>query len=56
MQKHTYYILDLEGYVLLTVVSQTTARNFDDEAQLSICPLLPVVAKQYGLDKVFYSA
>jgi len=55
MTKHTYYIVDAEGYVLLTVVSQNTARSIDAEAELSVSPLLPVIAKQYGLNKVFWS-
>ena len=56
MTKHTYYIVDAEGYVLLTVVSQNTARSIDAEAELSVSPLLPVIAEQYGLNKVFWSA
>mgnify|MGYP000243474517 CR=1 FL=1 len=55
MKKHTYHILDGEGYVLLTIVSQNTNRSFDDEAEFSVSPLLPVIAKQYGLDNVFWS-
>ena len=55
MTKYTYYILDSEGYILLTIVSQNTNRSFDDEADLSVVPLLPVIAAQYGLDNVFYS-
>ena len=55
MNKYTYYILDDEGYILLTIVSQNTNRSFDDEADISVSPLLPVIAAQYGLDKVFYS-
>ena len=55
MSKYTYYILDSEGYILLTIVSQNTNRSFDDEADLSVVPLLPVIAAQYGLDNVFYS-
>lgn len=56
MTKHTYYIVDADGYVLLTVVSQNTNRSYNDEAELSVSPLLPVIAKQYGLNKVFWSA
>ena len=55
MNKYTYYIVDSEGYILLTIVSQNTNRSFDDEADISVSPLLPVIAAQYGLDKVFYS-
>ena len=55
MNKYTYYILDSEGYILLTIVSQNTNRSFDDEADISVSPLLPVIAAQYGLDNVFYS-
>ena len=55
MNKHKYYILDDEGYILLTVISQNTNRNADTEAKLSISPLLPVIAKQYGREKVFYT-
>ena len=54
MQRHTYYILDSEGYMLLTVVSQNTNRSFDDEAEFLLSPLLPVIAAQYGLDNVVY--
>ena len=55
MKQHTYYILDADGYILLTVISQNTNRNADNEAKLSIIPLLPVIAKQYGREKVFYT-
>ncbi len=55
MNKHKYYILDADGYILLTVISQPTNRNADNEAKLSISPLLPVIANQYGLEKVFYT-
>ena len=55
MSKYTYYIVDSEGYILLTIVSQNTNRSFDDEAKFSVSPLLPVIAAQYGLDNVFYS-
>ena len=55
MKKHKYYILDADGYILLTVISQNTNRNADNEAKLSIIPLLPVIAKQYGREKVFYT-
>ena len=54
MHQHTYYILDSEGYRLLTVVSQNTSRSFDDEAEFLLSPLLPLIAAQYGLDKVVY--
>ncbi len=55
MNKHTYYIVDADGYILLTVESQNTARDFDTEAKISISPLLPVIANQYGLDAVYYT-
>ena len=55
MNRHKYYILDTDGYILLTVISQPTNRNADNEAKLSISPLLPVIANQYGLEKVFYA-
>ena len=55
MNQYTYYILDGQGYILLTIISQNTNRSFDDEAELSVVPLLPVIAKQYGLDNVFWS-
>ena len=55
MTKYTYYIVDAEGYVLLTVVSQNTNRSYNDEAKFSVSPLLPVIAKQYGMDEVFWS-
>ena len=53
MNQHKYFIVDSEGYILLTIVSQNTNRSFDDEAELSVVPLLPVIAKQYGLDNEF---
>jgi len=55
MTKHTYYIVDADGYILLTVVSQNTNLDFDAEAKISISPLLPVIANQYGLDAVYYT-
>ena len=55
MKQYTYYIVDSEGYTLLTVVSQPTNRGIDSEAKFSISPLLPIIAKQYGLNKVFYT-
>ncbi len=55
MNKHTYHIVDADGYILLTVESQYTARDFDAEAKISISPLLPVIANQYGLDAVYYT-
>ena len=54
MHQHTYYILDNEGYMLLTIVSQNTSRSFDEEAEFLLSPLLPVIAAQYGLDNVVY--
>ncbi len=55
MNKYTYYIVDSEGYVLLTIVSQNTNRSVDAEVEFLVRPLLPVIAKQYGLDNVFWS-
>ena len=55
MNQYKYYILDGQGYILLTIISQNTNRSVDDEAEFSVRPLLPVVAKQYGLDNVFWS-
>ena len=55
MTKHTYYIVDADGYILLTVESQHTSRDFDTEAKISISPLLPIIANQYGLDAVYYT-
>ena len=55
MKQHKYFIVDFQGYILLTIISQNTNRNFDDEAEFSIVPLLPIIAAQYGLNKVFYS-
>lgn len=55
MNRYTYYIVDADGYTLLTVVSQNTNRSVDEEVEFSVTPLLPVIAKQYGLDKVFYT-
>jgi hypothetical protein len=55
MNQHKYFIVDSEGYILLTIVSQNTNRSFDDEAKVSVSPLLPVIAAQYGLDNVFHS-
>ena len=55
MNQYKYYILDGQGYILLTIISQNTNRSIDDEAELRVVPLLPVIAKQYGLDNVFWS-
>ncbi len=55
MNQHDYFIVDSEGYILLTIKSQFTNRDFDAEAKVSIVPLLPVIAEQYGTDKVYYS-
>ena len=55
MKQHKYYIVDAAGYILLTVISQPTNRNADNEAKLSISPLLPAIANQYGLGRVFYT-
>jgi hypothetical protein len=55
MNRYTYYIVDADGYILLTVVSQNTKRSIDEEAEFAVSPLLPIIAKQYGIDKVFYT-
>jgi hypothetical protein len=55
MNQYKYFIVDSQGYILLTIISQNTNRSFDDEAEFSVSPLLPVIAAQYGLDNVFYS-
>jgi hypothetical protein len=55
MNQYTYYIVDSEGYILLTVISQPTNLRSEDEAKVSVLPLLPVIAAQYGLDNVFYT-
>ena len=55
MKRYTYYIVDADGYILLTVVSQNTNKGVDEEAEFAVSPLLPVIAKQYGIDKVFYT-
>ena len=52
MKRYTYYIVDADGYILLTVVSQNTNKGVDEEAEFAVSPLLPVIAKQYGIDKV----
>ena len=54
MRKYTYYIVDSEGFILLTIVSQNTNRSFDDEADILVSPLLPVIAAQHGFDNVYY--
>jgi|TARA_R110000737_G_scaffold318631_1_gene329533 hypothetical protein len=55
MQQYKYFIVDSEGYILLTIVSQKTDRSFDTEADFSISPLLPIIAEKYGLEAVFYT-
>ena len=55
MTKHKYFIVDNDGYILLTIESQNTTRDFDAEAKIAISPLLPVIANQYGLDAVYYT-
>ena len=48
MQQFDYYILDQEGYVLLTLKSQFFATQ--DAAFNSLRPVLNAVRKQYGND------
>ena len=54
MNEHFYSIVDQDGYILYTIKSQPTNRNFDDEAKVSITPLLPIISKIYG-SKVYYT-
>ena len=48
MQQYDYYILDHEGYVLLTLKSQFFATQ--DAAFSSLRPVLEAVRTQYGND------
>ena len=48
MQQFDYYILDGEGYVLLTLKSQHFAT--EDAAFNSLLPVLYAVREQYGDD------
>tara|TARA_R110000744_G_scaffold12294_1_gene36591 strand:+ start:184 stop:354 length:171 start_codon:yes stop_codon:yes gene_type:complete len=48
MQQFDYYILDHEGYVLLTLKSRDFAT--EDEAFNSLIPVLYAVREQYGDD------
>lgn len=56
MNQYTYYIVDADGDLLLTIKSQYTNKSYDAEAQATISPLLPIIAKTHGLDAVYYSA
>jgi len=46
MQQYDYYILDGEGYILLTVRTQPFAT--EDGAFASLLPVLNAVREQYG--------
>tara|TARA_R110002072_G_scaffold264612_2_gene423380 strand:+ start:638 stop:814 length:177 start_codon:yes stop_codon:yes gene_type:complete len=54
MQKHHYYIIDKEGFILHEMRSHLTLMSFDDYAKQYVSDLLPVIAKQYGIKKAFY--
>lgn len=53
MQQFDYYILDHEGYVLLTLKSQFFATQ--DAAFNSLRPVLNAVREQYGNDSATLS-
>tara|TARA_R100000544_G_C2183913_1_gene38262 strand:- start:245 stop:418 length:174 start_codon:yes stop_codon:yes gene_type:complete len=55
MNNHNYSIVDSKGYLLCEIKTQPTNANFDDNAKLFIVDLLPVIAKQYGVEKAFYA-
>ena len=55
MNVHYYYIVDEEGYLLCTIVSRPTSADFDDNAKLFIVDLLPIIAKQFGVEKALYN-
>ena len=46
MQQYDYYILDWEGYILLTLRTQPSAT--EDAAFASLLPILNAVREQYG--------
>jgi hypothetical protein len=54
MKIHYYYIVDENGYLLCTIISGPINADFDDYAKLFIVDLLPVIAKQSGVEKAFY--
>lgn len=54
MKTHIYSIVDEDGYILYTIKSQPTNRNFDDEAKDSIVPLFPIISKMYE-SKIYYT-
>tara|TARA_R110000822_G_scaffold9430_1_gene36574 strand:+ start:511 stop:684 length:174 start_codon:yes stop_codon:yes gene_type:complete len=54
MKTHFYSIVDQDGYILYTIKSQPTNRNFDDEARVSITPILPIISDMYG-SKIYYT-
>tara|TARA_R110000787_G_scaffold86695_2_gene184831 strand:- start:279 stop:452 length:174 start_codon:yes stop_codon:yes gene_type:complete len=54
MKTHFYSIVDQDGYILYTIKSQPTNRNFDDEAKFSITPIFPIISEMYG-SKIYYT-
>ena len=54
MKTHIYSIVDQDGYILYTIKSQPTNRNFDDEAKTSITPLFPAISEIYE-SKIYYT-
>ena len=55
MKRHIYHIVDFEGFILCEIRSQPTNASFDDNAKLFINNLLPVIAKQYGIRRAYYT-
>ena len=54
MKTHIYSIVDQDGYILYTIKSQPTNRDFDDEAKACIVPLFPAISEIYG-SKIYYT-
>ena len=55
MNTHLYHIVDFEGFTLCEIISRPTNASFDDYAKSFIIDLLPVIAKQYGTKRAYYT-
>lgn len=55
MKRYTIDVVDEDGDLLLTITTQFHSGGSDDAAKQYVVPLLPAIAKQYGVTKAFYS-
>lgn len=55
MNIHFYNIVDFEGFTLCEIISRPTNESYDEYAKKYVFNLLPVIAKQYGRERAFYS-